>query len=64
MFTFARNWLRRAGARLSEVARNLGTAIFYKGGGRTWRVSDIRDGTYCLGSAFKKDETGGILKIA
>lgn len=43
-------------ARQSEIAWNLCTAVFYKVGGRPWKVSDIRDGVCYVGLVFKKDE--------
>jgi hypothetical protein len=33
---------KRAAARQSEIAWNLCTAIFYKVGGRPWKVAEIR----------------------
>lgn len=39
----------------SAIAWNLCTAVFYKAGGRPWRVSDVRDGVCYLGLAFKQD---------
>ena len=53
---------KRAAARQSEIAWNLCTAIFYKVGGRPWKVADIRDGVCYLGLVFKKDETSGTRK--
>jgi hypothetical protein len=54
----------RAAARQSEIAWNLCTAIFYKVGGRPWKVADIRDGVCYVGLVFKKDETTGTSKNA
>ncbi len=51
-------------ARQSEIAWNLSTAVFYKVGGRPWKVSDIRAGVCYLGLVFKKDETTGDQKNA
>jgi hypothetical protein len=46
-------------ARQSEIAWNLCNAVFYKVGGRPWKVADIRPGVCYVGLVFKKDETGG-----
>lgn len=54
----------RVAARQSEIAWNLCTAIFYKVGGRPWKVADIRDGVCYVGLVFKKDETAGTSKNA
>ena len=54
----------RTAARQSEIAWNLCTAIFYKVGGRPWKVADIRDGVCYVGLVFKKDETTGTSKNA
>jgi hypothetical protein len=54
----------RAAARQSEIAWNLCTAIFYKVGGRPWKVADIRDGVCYVGLVFKKDETTGTSRNA
>ena len=51
-------------ARQSEIAWNLCTTVFYKVGGRPWKVADIRDGVCYLGLVFKKDETTGSTKNA
>jgi hypothetical protein len=50
---------RRQAARQSEIAWNLCTAVFYKVGGRPWKVANIRDGVCYVGLVFKKDETTG-----
>lgn len=44
-------------ARQSEIAWNLCTAIFYKVGGRPWKVAEIREGVCYVGLVFKKDRT-------
>lgn len=54
----------RAAARQSEIAWNLCTAVFYKVGGRPWKVADIREGVCYIGLVFKKDETTGTSKNA
>jgi hypothetical protein len=45
--------------RQSEIAWNLSTGVFYKVGGRPWKVASIREGVCYVGLVFKKDETGG-----
>jgi hypothetical protein len=54
----------RAVARQSEIAWNLCTGIFYKIGGRPWKVADIREGVCYLGLVYKKDATSGTEKNA
>jgi hypothetical protein len=39
----------------TAIAWNLSTAVFYKAGGRPWRISEIRDGVCYIGLAFKQD---------
>lgn len=51
-------------ARQSEIAWNLTTAIFYKTGGRPWKVANIRPGVCYVGLVFKQDETSGSTKNA
>jgi hypothetical protein len=51
-------------ARQSEIAWNLCTAVFYKVGGRPWKVASIRNGVCYVGLVFKKDDTGGSVKNA
>ena len=48
--------LRRVDAP-STVAWNLSTAVFYKAGGRPWKINNIRDGVCYIGLVFKKDES-------
>lgn len=55
---------KREAVRQSKIAWNLCTAIFYKVGGRPWKVADIRDGVCYVGLVFKKDETTGTSKNA
>jgi len=50
--------------RQSEIAWNLSTAVFYKVGGRPWKVADIRDGVCYVGLVFKRDETTGSTRNA
>jgi hypothetical protein len=51
-------------ARQSEIAWNLCTAIFYKAGGRPWKVANIRPGVCYVGLVFKQDDTSGTTKNA
>lgn len=41
----------------STVAWNLSTAVFYKAGGRPWKINNIREGVCYIGLVFKKDES-------
>ncbi len=40
----------------SEIAWNLGSAIYYKVGGRPWKLNGVRKGVCYVGLAFKSDE--------
>jgi hypothetical protein len=40
----------------SAIAWNLSTAVFYKTGGRPWKINEIRDGVCYIGLAFKQDQ--------
>jgi hypothetical protein len=40
----------------SAVAWNLSTAVFYKAGGRPWKINEVREGVCYIGLAFKQDE--------
>ncbi|MBA3712814.1 MAG: hypothetical protein H0W76_10250 [Pyrinomonadaceae bacterium] len=40
----------------SAIAWNLSTAVFYKAGGRPWKISDVREGVCYIGLVFKQDE--------
>lgn len=51
-------------ARQSEIAWNLCTTVFYKTGGRPWKVANIRPGVCYVGLVFKQDETSGSTKNA
>lgn len=42
----------------SNVAWNLGTASFFKAGGRPWKVASAREGVCYVGLIFKRDELG------
>lgn len=44
---------------LSDRAWNLSTAIYYKSGGKPWKLSGARDGVCYVGVAFKNTEDGG-----
>lgn len=48
----------------AAIAWNLGTAAFYKAGGRPWKISGIRDGVCYLGLVFKQDQTQPDLRTA
>lgn len=41
---------------LSDRAWNLGTAIYYKAGGKPWKLSGVRDGVCYVGVSFKNTE--------
>lgn len=49
---------------ISDRAWNLGTAIFYKSGGKPWRLSTARDGVSYVGISFKRTEAGEKAKTA
>ncbi len=40
----------------SAIAWNISTSVFYKTGGRPWKIGDIRDGVCYIGIVFKRDE--------
>lgn len=40
----------------SAIAWNLSTAVFYKAGGRPWKINEIREGVCYIGLVFKRDE--------
>ncbi len=40
----------------SEIAWNLSSAIYYKVGGRPWKLNQVRPGVCYVGLAFKRDE--------
>ena len=42
--------------RKSEIAWNICTSIYYKLGGRPWKIANIRNGVCYVGLVFKKDE--------
>lgn len=54
---------RRFGVRqltpLSDRAWNLGTALYYKSGGRPWKLHGVRDGVCYVGVSFKNTEDKG-----
>lgn len=43
----------------STVAWNISTAVYYKVGGRPWKLNDIREGVCYIGLVFKQDESHG-----
>lgn len=51
-------------ARQSEIAWNLCTTVFYKAGGRPWKVANIRPNVCYVGLVFKHDQTSGTTKNA
>jgi len=40
----------------SEIAWNLGSAIYYKVGGRPWKLNGVRKGVCYVGLAYKREE--------
>jgi hypothetical protein len=40
----------------SEIAWNMGSAIYYKVGGKPWKLNQVRPGVCYVGLAFKRDE--------
>jgi hypothetical protein len=40
----------------SAIAWQLSTAVFYKAGGRPWKINQIREGVCYIGLVFKRDE--------
>lgn len=44
---------------LSAVAWRLSTGVFYKTGGRPWKINNIRDGVCYIGLVFKQVATSG-----
>lgn len=59
----ARPCAGRSGVRqltpLSDRAWNLGTAVYYKFGGRPWKLHGVRDGVCYVGVSFKNTEDRG-----
>lgn len=49
---------KRALEPTSAIAWNLSTAVFYKAGGRPWKIGRIREGVCYIGLVFKRDEKG------
>lgn len=47
-------WGERGLTPLSDRAWNIGTALYYKAGGKPWRLNDARDGVCYIGLAYKK----------
>ncbi|MDG7000337.1 MAG: hypothetical protein JRN15_14635, partial [Nitrososphaerota archaeon] len=49
---------RRRLTPLSDRAWNLSTALYYKAGGKPWRLASAREGVCYIGISFKKTEIG------
>jgi len=47
---------RGIGKRQSEIAWNLCTSVYYKIGGRPWKIANLRKGVCYIGLVFKRDE--------
>ena len=47
---------RNASVLQSAIAWHISTAVFYKAGGRPWKIGGIRDGVCYIGLVFKQDE--------
>jgi hypothetical protein len=59
------DWERRQYGKLnSSMAWNISTAIFYKSGGRPWKLSFIRPGVCYVGIVFKQDSRSGTTNTA
>jgi len=50
------NPVRNLDPMLSDIAWHLSTAIFYKAGGRPWKIGDMRKGVCYIGLVYKRDE--------
>ncbi|HRI05193.1 MAG TPA: hypothetical protein PLL77_15760, partial [Pyrinomonadaceae bacterium] len=48
----------------STIAWNISTAVYYKVGGRPWKLNNIRDGVCYIGLVFKQDETNADVRQA
>ena len=48
----------------STIAWNISTAVFYKAGGRPWKMHAIRDGVCYIGLVFKHDERSSDIRSA
>lgn len=59
---------RRGGGRqltpLSDRAWNLSTALYYKAGGRPWKLGDAREGVCHIGVSFKDTDTVNVAASA
>jgi hypothetical protein len=49
---------------LSDRAWNLSTTIYYKSGGKPWRLATARDGVCYIGFAFRRTDDGDYSKTA
>jgi hypothetical protein len=50
---------RKLDSSQSKIAWNIANAVFYKAGGRPWKIAQIRKGVCYIGLAFKQDGRGG-----
>lgn len=48
----------------SAIAWNVATSVFYKVGGRPWKIGDIRDGVCYIGIVFKRDESSSDTRMS
>ena len=55
---------RRPLTPLSHRMWNLGSTLYYKGGGKPWRLSTARDGVCYIGLAFRRQDAGGSTRTA
>lgn len=55
---------RRRLTPLSDRAWNLSTALYYKAGGKPWRLASAREGVCYIGISFKKTDAGEESKTA
>lgn len=55
---------RRGLTKASDRAWNIGTAIYYKGGAKPWKLADARDGVCYIGISFRRTKALGTDKTA
>lgn len=48
----------------SSIAWNISTTVFYKAGGRPWKLGAAREGVCYIGIVFKRDESANDARIA
>lgn len=48
----------------STIAWNISAAVYYKVGGRPWKLNNIREGVCYIGLVFKQDETNSDVRQA